>query len=165
MDQAFSGERAWRRSRIVQSVAAPSAGQSWATTVPAGHVWDLLGVFASLVSDANAADRSVRLQLGDGNVTFLELPAPAVQAASLTRRYTWLRDVGAYSGGSGLVAPLPYTSLLPGWTIAATVDNIQAGDQWSTVRLLLTDTTARSGPTDLLAIPDLLVEVTATPGA
>lgn len=161
MPERISGERPWRRSRIVQTVPAPAVATDWSQVVEAGHVWDLLAVFATLATDANAADRAVRLQLGDGNLVFLELPAPAVQAASLSYGYSWARDVAAYNSGTSLVAPLPRVSLMPGWSVGVATTGLQAGDQWSAVQLLLTDTTVRSGRVDLVAIPDLLVEVTA----
>jgi hypothetical protein len=160
-----SGQTPWRRVRRVESGADPAAGAEWSVTVEAGKVWELLSVFASLVTDATVATRAVRLQLGDGGVTYLDLVAADTQVASLTRRYAWLPTGAAYASASGIVSPLPRLILEPGWTLASVTDNLAAGDNWSAPRLLVVETTVRGGPVSLGELPELYVEVVSAPAA
>lgn len=159
----ISGQRPWRRSRRVESGADPAAGIELSFTVPGGKVWELIAVFASLVTGVTVATRAVRLRLTDGSTAFLDLPAADTQLASLTRRYNWLQAGTAYASGSGIVSPLPRLHLQPGWTIATLTDNLQAADNWSAGQLLLVETTIKGGAVELGELPDLFVEVIAAP--
>lgn len=157
--RGVSGESSWRRSRIVSGVATPAAGADWSTSVPAGHLWQLLGVTATLVTSAAVANRAVALVLGDGSNPFLTIPAPAVQAASLTGVYSWAGEGGGYALGVRQLGPLPPLVLPPSWTVAVSTLLVDATDQWSAVRLLLLDTTVRRGRIDLDQLPDMVVVV------
>lgn len=98
----ISGESTWRRSRTVVRPTVPGAGAEWLATVPAGHVWWLRTAWAQLATSAVAADRVARLALTDGVATYLDVPPAEGQAASQTRRYSWLP---ATSWSPPLVAP------------------------------------------------------------
>lgn len=155
--QGVSGESTWRRSRIVSLVANPAAGADWSQSVPAGHLWQLLGVTATLTTSAAVANRAVALVLGDGTNPFLTIPAPAVQAASLAGVYSWAGEGGGYAVGVRQLAPLPGLTLPPAWTLGSSTLLVDVGDQWSAVRLLLLDVTAKRGRLDLDDVPDFLV--------
>lgn len=153
----ISGEAPWRRSRIVQGVASPAAGADWSQTVPASHLWQLLTVTATLTTSAVAGNRQARLALGDGTNPFAVLTAPAVQAASLAHVYTWAVGMTPLALGLQQLQALPPIALGNGWTISVSTLALDAGDQWSAIRLGLVDTTARFGDLDLDATPELLV--------
>ena len=50
---------------VVEGVA-PAAGADITFTVPAGEVWELQSILLSLVTDANAANRTIILDFTDG---------------------------------------------------------------------------------------------------
>lgn len=159
MGGRVSGESAWRRSRIAVPVASPAAGADWTLTVPAGHLYQLLAVFATLTTSAVAATRIARLTLSDGVRTLADVPPISSQITTLVRRYLWLPAGQAYATGLGILSPLPDLTLAAGWTVGTTTDAIDAGDQWSGIFVHVLDVTARRGKLDLSEYPDWLVEV------
>lgn len=159
MVRGVSGESTWRRSRIVLPVASPGAGLDWSLTVPAGHLYQLLAVTATLVTSAAVANRAVGLVLSDDRNPFLTIPAGAVQAASLTGIYSWAVGANPATLGIRSIAPIPDLILPTAWSLATSTLLIDAADQWSAVRLHLLDVTARRGRLDLDTVPDMLVGV------
>lgn len=158
-DRDFSGEDRWRRSRIVVPVPQPAAGADWSLAAPAGHLYQLVSVIATLTTSAAVATRAARLVLGDGNATFLHVPAATTQVASLARRYGWWATGQVLAVGSDIESPLPGIALQTGWTIGSATDLVDVGDQWSAIRLHVIDTTVRDGATDIDQLPDIIVEV------
>lgn len=152
--RGISGEAPWRRSRIVQGVAAPAAGADWSQTIPAGHLWRPFSVTAQLLTSAAVANRQAVLVLGDGTNTFAFLSAPAVQAASTTVVYTWADISTVLALGARQLAPLSDIDLPPGWTIGVATALLDVADQWSAIRLGVIDTTERWGSLDLAADRD-----------
>jgi len=159
MTRAYSGEAPWRRSRIVVPVDEPAAGADWSLTVPAGHLYHLVAVYGILTTDANVANRRPFLGFTDGQVTYLTIPPVAAIAASTTEYLNWTEHGDAYNSAPCQMMGLPELTLEPGWTIAPTTVNVQVGDQWSSVALLVIDTMIRDGSIDIGGIPGLLVEV------
>ena len=128
------------------SIANPAAGADWSISVPAGMQWRLRSVRAQLVSSATVANRAVNLSLKDdaGNVIAL-LPAPAVQAASLTNSYTFAQGASALSVGTSQSAAAPKDMVLgDSYTIASSTGAIQAGDQWSLIWLQVEESSSLS---------------------
>src|SRR5580765_5947487 len=119
MGKLISGEVAWRRFRVVQAVANPAAGADWSVTVPAGHLWELLGITATLTTSAAVANRAAAIVLGDGVNPYLTIPAAVVQAATLAGVYSWSGDAGAVALGVRQYGPLPDLSVPAGWTIGS----------------------------------------------
>lgn len=157
MQGRISGEAPWRRSRIVQGVSNPAAGADWSQSVPGSHLWTVRAVTATLATSAVVANRQARLILGDGTNTFATLTAPAVQAASLTHVYTWAIGVTPVALGLQQLSAMAILDLPVGWTIGVSTLALDAGDQWSAIRLSLIDMTARFGDLDLDTAPELLV--------
>lgn len=160
MPDTTSGQSPWRRYLRTVQVPAPAAGADWSLAVPAGSVYGLISVQASLTTSATVADRAPRLQLTDGDAIYLDLPPQAVQAASLTGRFAWVQGMSTYGSAGGQVVGMPALLLQPGWTLGTSTDNIDTTDQWSAVELLILETVVRAGPIDIGAVPQLLVEVT-----
>lgn len=159
MPQDLSGQAPWRRSRVVQLVPAPAAGADWTLTVPAGHLFRLRSILATLTTSAAVANRVARLQFGNGDATFLDLPPAAVQAASLGIRYAWVPGPQAIVVGTGALQFMPAMDLDTAWTVGTKTDLIDVADQWSAISALVDDVTVRRGALDLNALPDLLVQV------
>lgn len=110
----------------------PAADTEWSETVPDGKVWRVLSIRATLVTDANAANRQVSVTLTDATNTFFRSSSASVQAASLTHIYTVADLPGVVVGASSLVhqVPLPPMLLPPGTVIASVTTNKQATDNW-----------------------------------
>lgn len=164
MGQPFSGESPWRRSRVVVTIPAAVAGADWALVVPAGHLFVLHSLWAILTTSAAVANRAVRLAFGNGDVTYLEVPATVNQAASLGFRYSWLDTSPAAVLAPGVLSNLPRLTLEAGWTVAPITAAIDVADQWSSMFALVTDVTVRPGANDVGEAPDLTVEVYSATG-
>lgn len=122
------------------AVAVPAVATGTSYKVPGDGMERLLCCSATLVSDNNAANRSVVLSLedGDGNV-LLQLPPNAVQAASLTVRYSWsvhASSLTATVAGAQLIQ-IPPLILQPQWQWVWTIGSVQAGDQLSAIAGLI----------------------------
>lgn len=84
-------------------------------TVPAGKEWTLFGVFAQLITTATVGNRQIELLIDDGTNNLYILTAGAVQAASLTRTYSFgpgLADLTAFRDTTRLTTPMPASLLL-----------------------------------------------------
>jgi len=122
---------------VSQAIANPAAGADWLFTIPAGLKYFLKSVYFTLVTSATVATRSALLIIDDGANRLFRGDVNLTQAASLTQ---------IYSGGSGLigqtagiltgtVAMPTDMPLLAGWRVGTSTVNIQAADQYSTIRL------------------------------
>jgi hypothetical protein len=145
----ISAERAWRRVRRVTVSANPAANVEASLTVPAGVLWRLMSVQASLVTDATVANRAARLTLTVDNVVVADIPPVAVQAASLTGRYLWWAKDSAYAVGQAQAIPIPDVVMPPGAIIATVTDNRAAGDDWSALTVYAIETQYQRGSIEL----------------
>lgn len=131
---------------VTELTADPAAGGELAHTVPGGEAWLLLGALFSVVTDATVANRHARLEVTDGNRVVARVPAAAVQAASLTRHYTFEAGLSAaYAVGDDIAQPLPVPPilLLPGYTVRTVTAGIVAGDNYGAGTLYLERTVYR----------------------
>lgn len=143
------------RLRLVQTipVANPAVGADWSAKVPPGCAWEVLGVKATLTTDAVVANRAPALVLSDPNRVVHVVPSGIAQAASLADVYEWAIQYASPTVGSptvGILLPLPAIPLSEGSTIASLTAAIDPGDQWSNVVLVvrqwsLTDVEAAAG--------------------
>lgn len=159
MPANISGERPYRRSRIVQVVATPAAGADWSQAVPAGHVWRVLAARALLTADANVANRIPVLTLADEGVEVAAVPAVANITAGQAITITWAPGLYPAAFGTNQGLPLPLVDLEPGGSIGVSTAGKQVGDTWTAIRLWLLDTTFRGGSIDLADIPEFSVEL------
>lgn len=104
-------------------------------TVPAGVVWYVLNIYASLATSADAGNRLMALIVSDGNGTEVYRNAAAnVQTASTTEYYAWMAQIGAPAETVATFhhLPFPFTYLPAGSTlrvydnaaVAATADDL-----------------------------------------
>ena len=110
----------------------PAANTEFSETVPAGKMWRIQSIRATLVTDANVANRQVSITLTDGTNTFFKSSSTSVQAASLTHGYTFadLPGVVVASGALEHQVPVPPMLLPPGTVIASVTTLKQATDNW-----------------------------------
>lgn len=123
--------------------ADPAAGAQMAVvTVPSGVRWRIESVKATLVCDANVADRTICVEITDGTTVKEIITFPAYGAANGTYVVTFARmgnDNGVIKGY--VSSRLPDLDLPAGWTIRMWVSGLQAGDN-----LTATEYTYKEGP-------------------
>jgi hypothetical protein len=142
-----------RRAQINTINNPPAAGVDFSIEVPTDQAWSIISISAQLVTDANVANRLpiLRIRSGKDSSILFEVPATLAQAASLTRRYNWLRFSPMRE--SATVATLdsynlffpPDIQLKPGWIIESRTLGIQATDQWGTQTILAWARSAKLG--------------------
>jgi len=159
MPPDYSGESPWRRVRQVIRPANPAAGADWLATVPAGHVWRVLGISAQLTTSAAVANRIPFIALGDGVATFWDTPFRDEIAASLSFRYRLFPTAGAIGYESWEFAPMPEVDLMPGWTVGSSTTSLQAADQWLNIAINVVDTTVKGGDPSIGDYPELLIRL------
>src|SRR5258705_12693889 len=107
MGSAVSGERPWRRSRIVVPVVSPAAGADWSFPVPAGHVYRLLAVRALFTASAVAANRVPVLTLGDEGQAIVSISVAANITANQAITLSWGHVAAALAVRVTQTLPLP----------------------------------------------------------
>lgn len=119
---------------------SPAAGATFTHTVDGRYYERLVTVFARLVTDANAGDRTVYLEWrNDADARYAMAGAPVTQPASTTTDYAfqpWLGQPDWSVDGTVLV-PLPQLLVPPTWDWRLNVADIEATDQLSQVRFLV----------------------------
>ncbi|SRR5713101_438536 len=145
---------AWPPGRVVSgvegpglpirvAVANPAAGADWTTFLINSTRWRVWGAQATLVTSAAVANRIPNLRLDDGTGTGrLLVPTTLTIPASTTRTVNWVpgypsvgTDVAA-SLLSGIAAPVPFLLAQAG-DIRVQTTNLQVGDQWSAITVLV----------------------------
>lgn len=123
----------------VTTVEQPAAGTDWVYDLPQNRLVSVGAVTAKLVTSTAVANRRPKLRVKDatGHIV-VSIPVTTAITASSTRWISWGRSMGAaFLSGSHEVSSLPEIILPPNCTIGTTTTAIAAGDQWSTVVLLL----------------------------
>ena len=118
----------------------PAAGVEVLEAVPTNARWKLRGLYIQLTTDANAANRTVLMELDDGTTVFYTIRGP-VHTASLTRGYFGVVDPGyleaAFDAGNAIRLPLPEITLYQGWSFGTTTVALQVGDDWTAPTLIV----------------------------
>ena len=129
------------------TVANPVAGADWSQAVPSGKRWLFLSARASFTASATSTSRTPLLVLEDASTNVLftaTLPAPVIASQTFVYSLT-------PGGGPSMTFLVPtisnlYTATLgfpssvwlgPAMVIAAITINMQTGDQWSSIMLLV----------------------------
>jgi len=141
---------AWPGSPLASSVAGtglsrsvtginPAANVEISDAVPTGRRWRLYNWFATLVADANVANRTVTLVIDDGVNTIFQIDASAAQTAGQTRSYeAYATGVAPDLSGTTFRLPAPFPiDLAAGSRIRTVTANRQVGDDWSAAQLLV----------------------------
>lgn len=123
------------------AVTSPAAGATQSVTVPGEYIYRVLAARLSITTDANAANRLVTLDYVDPRgVTYVQNGAGLVLTANTTAQvFQWSRGrtVAEWAANTPVFVPLENVFLAPGWVVKFNVANIQAGDQLSSIRLLV----------------------------
>lgn len=126
---------------LISSVAGndPAAGAEISVTVPTGARWRLVGLLATLVTDATVANRTVNLVIDDGANAVFRAAAQTAQTASLTVIYSFGASLPSQATAGG-VSINPLAEALPlaaGYRIRTVTTNIAGGDNWGAPQLLI----------------------------
>jgi len=115
--------------------ANPAPGADWTFTIPTANRLLVQSISAQLVTSVAVANRQPHFQEADaaGHVLW-DVAASAVQAASITVRYSLAGGVTGAVNDNSAIVPIPQVAqLLQGWTIKSVTTAIQAADQWQNI--------------------------------
>lgn len=142
--------RAWPGTLLESMATGPGALRSVTGTDPAANVeisevvptnarWRLLAVVATLVTDANVANRDPALTLDDGATVIGRYPAGQNIAASLTTRVVWAAAGSRFTiaGDRTIVVPIPDVWLADGFRLKTVTTLLQATDNWGAPQLFI----------------------------
>lgn len=121
------------------SVGNPAAGSDWSLVVPNNNRWRIQSWNAQLVTAAAVANRIVRAQIKNtaGVVVWQAAPSAVIPASQTVQ--VCASDVSALSvadpGTISLPLPAP-TMLLTNMSLGVSTTALQAGDQWSSIRVM-----------------------------
>ena len=122
----------------VVTVTPPSAGTDFSYTVPTGALWRLVSAILIFTTDANAANRHVRLRIRRGTPVIGLTVSNAVHTANgVASMASFQRGmVGNNTTATSHTAALPVLpTLMAGDVIESSVTNIQAGDTFTGIYL------------------------------
>jgi len=126
-----------RVRKTIATSTNPAAGVELSLGVPSNALWRVRALNFTLVTDANAATRTVSVRMTTSNGVIYEFISPVTQTASLTRNYR-VQPVGA-----GLVTSVATEIIIPmadeiwldnGSTITTVTNNKQATDDFGAMK-------------------------------
>lgn len=128
------------RFTVPQVVANPAAGANVRVNVPGGSVWELLSAKFTFTASGVAGNRIVALTFNDqdGN-SFADFTVNTAVIAAGVGQFTFAQGLGYQVNATPFMVglPTPPIPLVPAWSIRTTTAAIDAGDQFSAVRLLV----------------------------
>lgn len=135
-----AGLRELLRLRLVLTVrpTLPAAGAEFVATVPAGVIWELIGLQATLTASAVVANRQPSLLVRDADQTQLaRFGQPGTVTASTGATIEWWAGLGmtATVGPQMSGLPAPPLVLTAGAQLRSLTGGLDAGDQWSALVL------------------------------
>lgn len=125
------------------TVATPAAGAEIVQAIPAGEAWRVLALFGRLTTSATVATRYADLRLDRStalNQNYFRDGIVSGQAASLFWDYTWALGCSVVVNNTGngrVLRPFPDLIMRQNEVISTLTLNLQAGDQWSLIQLLV----------------------------
>ena len=127
---------------FITQLADAAANDSDKTfTVPTGAYYEVLGIYVTLVSSADVGNRNMQVDFGDGTNVIWSVPVGDVQAASLTRYYSFsvgAPDLTGERATSYFMTPIPTMFLPAGYTIRVfDVAAVAAAADDMTVRIMV----------------------------
>jgi len=117
----------------------PAANVEISETVPTNARWRLLALIATLVTDANVANRDAALTIDDGTTVVGRFPSGQNIPASLTTRYVWTSGGSRFAIASDrtVVTPIPDIWLADGFRLKTVTTALQATDNWTAPQLFI----------------------------
>ena len=132
----------------LNTLADPVAGADWTFVVPSDRIWVPQLLKARLTTSAAVANRTPLLEVRNEASTLVTILEPkssdsagAFQAASRIFDWSWARLLGGaaiHNTGDGVsTQALPDLVLPPGFRLTMRTLVLQAGDQWSSIIMLV----------------------------
>lgn len=137
----MANPRFWPQRKVFRP-AAPAAGAEVSVFPTTGGLWLVRSIVFTLTTDATVANRTVVVTADDGTTEFFRTPARSALAASSTGVHS------AFDGSRGDVTsadtlvlswPTDGLMLLPGYRLRTDTENLQAGDAFSAIALMIDD--------------------------
>lgn len=131
-----------QRVPVTVQVANPAVGLDWSQQVPGGVVWRVETIFATYTASAAVSTRIPQIVLTDGNNIIFRRGAISGVTANVVQTLSWARLCTAneaVAGVSTVAYFFPDLRLPGGFFIRTTTIAKDAGDQWSTVTLFVTE--------------------------
>jgi hypothetical protein len=122
----------------IVALQSPAVASGFSYTYSVSEYWRLNSLCFQLVTDANAANRVVYLDLIDGAGNKIgRYSSGFTQTATLTTVYTFATQIGAYgaNAAASIGSPVSKVWLHPGAKLTVGITNVQAGDQISAINL------------------------------
>jgi len=123
-----------------RETVSPTAGSEISFSVPTNARWRIHSLRYKFVTDATITTRRINIIVDDGVNTLIWLPCKVTQAESLIRYYNFVPgdiDETAFTN-TEIRASLPNPLILfQGWRIRTSTTNLQAGDAFSGVNLVI----------------------------
>lgn len=121
----------------------PGVGTEHFAQVPAGKFWRLLGARTTLVTNATAGTRRVKMRFADAaGLVFCDAISPSTQPISTTKDYSFVVGVPSVADADNVIAvQIPALILPAGFRIATVTAAISAGDNYSQLVLLVEEVT------------------------
>lgn len=121
--------------------ASPGAATEFTQEINDGMWWRLLTLFVRLTTDANAANRTLRIEYRDEAANLLHVNGnavtyPASSAEDFSFSVWHPRGEWEIEPDTNLV-PLAPLLLLPSWDFNINVDNMQAADTLTRIRFVV----------------------------
>lgn len=118
----------------------PAAGAEFSETVPTGAIWELIAVYAVLVTGAPAGSRYPSIVIDDGANIINRIGIGTSLGGSTTVTMSWAAGAGALAtaGNNVYVSPMPAGFFLPGGSrIRSSTFNLDAADNYGAPVLLV----------------------------
>jgi hypothetical protein len=119
------------------AISTPGAGADFSFTVPNGVRMRPISLCATLTTSVAVSNRNPTLIIDDGVNVVADISASVAAVASGVFTITWADSMSFNSFlNSSITAALPGNMfMLGGWHIRSVSSGIQAGDQWSAIRM------------------------------
>lgn len=116
----------------------PAAGANFTQEIDDGKWWRLLSLYVQLDTDANAANRTLRIEYRNDEGALLHVNGnPVTYPASTTAEgfsFSVWHPQGEWEVSTCNLVPLAPMLLQPSWDFRIAVTNIQAGDTLTLIR-------------------------------
>lgn len=120
--------------------ADPAAGSQISLSVTTGEIWKILSMRATFVTDATVATRFPHMIFDSGGGMIIDALSSTGQTASQTINYSVSKAPFMVDAAddNDITIPLPEDIyVLSGGTIDTSVTNMQAGDNWGTLKVMV----------------------------
>lgn len=124
------------------TVISPAVGTDWRHTCPGQGIQRIIAIRALFTAAAVAVTRLPALVLSDGSDDYATVPASAgvtTGLATVFSAFPGSTTFGVAAGPQLWATPADGWLLLPGWSLRTLTGAIDAGDQWSAIRLWLAE--------------------------